>query len=430
MIRDGAEGRAPIGSLAAAAELIGADWLPDDLELSDEPLTIDPAAAAALASAYAVVRRPWSRSAPRPRGTISRPSRPSGPSTSTWRSRWALRTPACAPTTGSRRETRSHPEPYFYVGPWTAKPRRRAVECLELQRRRARIRRDGRSARPGRCGGRVRARAKARPGSSQGGSMSGNGSGSGASGASLEWHRVLDADELPEGRVTTVAAGHKSVALVHYDGQFSALDNHCPHQGGPLGEGSIEQGMLRCPWHGYDYCPLDGSSPGFDDEATTYPLEIRDGAIFVGVEPEAHRRTVSDAMAETMVNLGRPPRLRHGRAFQPRSRRRPAPPGGGGEPRLHRHPPRGRRRLRRIRLRQAHRPPRRLPLDRRPRSDKPAHRPLGRKGRPLAGAGPDRSGRHPGRRPRARFRRSTSRGHSALSPPSANPSCATPSTSS
>lgn len=120
----------------------------------------------------------------------------------------------------------------------------------------------------------------------------------------VEWHRVLATEELPEGRVTTVAAGHKSVALVHYDGQFSALDNHCPHQGGPLGEGSIENGLLRCPWHGYDYCPLDGKSPGFDDEAITYPLEIRDGEIFIGVEEERHVKTVTDLMAETMVNWG------------------------------------------------------------------------------------------------------------------------------
>jgi hypothetical protein len=35
-----------------------------------------------------------------------------------------------------------------------------------------------------------------------------------------------------------------------------ALENRCPHQGGPLGEGSIENGWLRCPWHGYDYDPL------------------------------------------------------------------------------------------------------------------------------------------------------------------------------
>src|SRR4051812_37654181 len=120
----------------------------------------------------------------------------------------------------------------------------------------------------------------------------------------MNWHRVLAADELAEGRVTTVTAGHKSVALVHFDGQFAALDNRCPHQGGPLGEGSIENGLLRCPWHGFDYCPLDGSSPGFDDEATTYPLEIRDGAIYVAVEPLPHVTTVSDVMVETMMNWG------------------------------------------------------------------------------------------------------------------------------
>ena len=119
----------------------------------------------------------------------------------------------------------------------------------------------------------------------------------------VEWHRVLAAADLPEGRVTMVSAAQKSVALVHYDGEF-ALDNHCPHQGGPLGEGSIENGLLRCPWHGYDYCPLDGKSPGFDDEATTYPIEIRDGEIYVGVREERHATTVTDLMAETMVNWG------------------------------------------------------------------------------------------------------------------------------
>ena len=122
----------------------------------------------------------------------------------------------------------------------------------------------------------------------------------------LEWHGVLRADELPEGRVTTVQAGLHSCALVHFDGRFAALDNRCPHQGGPLGEGSIENGLLRCPWHGYDYDPLTGRSPGaFDDTATCYPLEIRDGEVFIGVQPAAeHERTVSDAMVETLVNWG------------------------------------------------------------------------------------------------------------------------------
>ncbi len=120
----------------------------------------------------------------------------------------------------------------------------------------------------------------------------------------LTWHRVLSLDELPAGRVKTVTAGPHSFAVTHYEGRYAALSNRCPHQGGPLGEGSIEKGMLRCPWHGYDYCPLDGSSP-FGDSVPTFPTEVRDDGIYVGIEPEApHVRTVTDVMAETMVNWG------------------------------------------------------------------------------------------------------------------------------
>jgi thiamine pyrophosphate-dependent acetolactate synthase large subunit-like protein/nitrite reductase/ring-hydroxylating ferredoxin subunit len=115
---------------------------------------------------------------------------------------------------------------------------------------------------------------------------------------------VLSLDELPEGRVKTASAGPHSFAVTHYEGRYAALSNRCPHQGGPLGEGSIEKGMLRCPWHGYDYCPLDGSSP-FGDGVATFPIEVRDDGVYVGIEPEApHVRTVTDVMAETMVNWG------------------------------------------------------------------------------------------------------------------------------
>lgn len=84
--------------------------------------------------------------------------------------------------------------------------------------------------------------------------------------AEFEWYRALAHDELPEGRVKTVTVGRRSLAMTHYRGGYGALDNRCPHQGGPLGEGSIEKGWLRCPWHGYDYDPLTGSPPpGFTD---------------------------------------------------------------------------------------------------------------------------------------------------------------------
>lgn len=123
----------------------------------------------------------------------------------------------------------------------------------------------------------------------------------------LSWHKVLNStEELPEGRVTTVTANHKGICLTHYEGKFSGLDNRCPHQGGPLGEGSIENGLLRCPWHGWDFDPCSGQSPGgHDDRIITYPIDIRDDGVYVGVEDEpAHETTISDVMMETMVEAG------------------------------------------------------------------------------------------------------------------------------
>ena len=59
------------------------------------------------------------------------------------------------------------------------------------------------------------------------------------------WHKILDRDELAEGRVKTVVAGHRSLAVSRFEGGYGALDNRCPHQGGPLGEGAIENGLLH-----------------------------------------------------------------------------------------------------------------------------------------------------------------------------------------
>ncbi|MEO1011702.1 MAG: thiamine pyrophosphate-dependent enzyme [Bacteroidota bacterium] len=119
------------------------------------------------------------------------------------------------------------------------------------------------------------------------------------------WHKVLDnKGDLPEGRVKTVTAAHRGICLTHFEGKFSALDNKCPHQGGPLGEGSIENGMLRCPWHGWDFHPCTGKPPGgYDDGVPTYEVKEERGAIFVGMEEEdTHKTTISDIMAQTMVN--------------------------------------------------------------------------------------------------------------------------------
>ncbi len=128
----------------------------------------------------------------------------------------------------------------------------------------------------------------------------------------LDWYRVADLDELPAGRVKTVVAGTHSMALTYIDGDYTAMDNRCPHQGGPLGEGSIEIGTdgqcwLRCPWHGWDFDPRTGLSPGGHEDSgqQLYPVEVREDGVYIGLAAEVpHLTTVTDVMAETMTNWG------------------------------------------------------------------------------------------------------------------------------
>ena len=55
--------------------------------------------------------------------------------------------------------------------------------------------------------------------------------------------------DLKVGRVKTVIAGDRKIALYHTESGYYASDNTCPHRGGPLGEGDIIGEEIICPWH-------------------------------------------------------------------------------------------------------------------------------------------------------------------------------------
>ncbi|OCB59850.1 pyruvate oxidase [Mycobacterium vulneris] len=122
----------------------------------------------------------------------------------------------------------------------------------------------------------------------------------------LRWHKVAEADELAEGEVMVCPVGLKTVALTKLHGRYGAIDNHCPHQGGPLGQGTVENDKIRCPWHGFDFDPFTGQAAGGPDfDVPTYPVQARDDGVYVaGPLPVPHTRTVSDVLVETMTNWG------------------------------------------------------------------------------------------------------------------------------
>jgi len=120
------------------------------------------------------------------------------------------------------------------------------------------------------------------------------------------WTRVAELNELGEGQVRSVTADGKAIALTFHNGEYGALDARCPHQRGPLDEGSIEGGLLRCPWHGWGFDPLTGEAiDGGRHNVPSYPVEVRDDGVYVRTEIEnAQADTVSDVMIQTMVNWG------------------------------------------------------------------------------------------------------------------------------
>lgn len=122
----------------------------------------------------------------------------------------------------------------------------------------------------------------------------------------LTWFRVGDSDMVDVGSVTVVQAGHHTVALSRTDDGWGAIANRCPHQGGPLGEGFIEDCWLICPWHGWEYDPVTGETPGpFDDKVASYQVEERADGVYVGVlEPEEHHETLMNQLVDRLVAAG------------------------------------------------------------------------------------------------------------------------------
>jgi thiamine pyrophosphate-dependent acetolactate synthase large subunit-like protein/nitrite reductase/ring-hydroxylating ferredoxin subunit len=122
----------------------------------------------------------------------------------------------------------------------------------------------------------------------------------------LKWYKVGQVDELPEGQVTTAVAGYKAICLIHTARHgFTAFDNRCPHQGGPLGEGQLDGKWLICPWHGYEYDPQTGQPPeGYGDHATPLPLEVREDGIYVQIAEPEHQPTISDQLVKVMTDWG------------------------------------------------------------------------------------------------------------------------------
>lgn len=71
--------------------------------------------------------------------------------------------------------------------------------------------------------------------------------------ASPRFVKVADAREVPPGSFKAVGLARKRLIIVNLGEEYRAFDARCPHQGGPLEEGTLFQSVLTCPWHHWTF---------------------------------------------------------------------------------------------------------------------------------------------------------------------------------
>ena len=123
---------------------------------------------------------------------------------------------------------------------------------------------------------------------------------------SLGMARSIDYREVYAGSVAEIAAdGRKiveaeglSIGIFYVDEKWHALQNSCLHRGGPICAGPLENGVLTCPWHGYQY-QLDTGHLLLDPDAKLprYPVEVRGEEVYLRI-PVLVRDEVDISLAD------------------------------------------------------------------------------------------------------------------------------------
>jgi nitrite reductase/ring-hydroxylating ferredoxin subunit len=99
---------------------------------------------------------------------------------------------------------------------------------------------------------------------------------------------VAKASEVKEGEVKVVKAEGRSIALTRVKGNVQAFENKCPHLGLSLARGKLEDGVIRCPFHGSRFDVCSGKNVDWVNSIAGIPLpKFMQGIVAFGKKPQA-----------------------------------------------------------------------------------------------------------------------------------------------
>ena len=99
------------------------------------------------------------------------------------------------------------------------------------------------------------------------------------------WKRITAAENIPSQEGRSVSIGGMEIAIFNLGNRFVAIENACPHQGGPLCDGIVSGTSVVCPLHGWKFdletgAPVRASLPAC---LTTFPARVEDGVVLVDI---------------------------------------------------------------------------------------------------------------------------------------------------
>jgi len=108
-------------------------------------------------------------------------------------------------------------------------------------------------------------------------------------GGSTRWIRLTGCENIPvrEGRAVEVSG--RRIAIFNLGDSFVAVDDRCPHRGGPLSDGIVSGSTVVCPLHAWAFHLTTGSVANHPESqacVATFPVRVEHGVVCVEVPLE------------------------------------------------------------------------------------------------------------------------------------------------